>query len=195
LLLVVVMTFVFTFAGPRGGLFHSGGALLPFIYAVALVGLNTSIEWAVTHRRSWDARKARRVFGAGLVGLALLVTGFVYYPAVFLDARWRTESVTYRRLADWLAARDLQGEIVMLGDPPGYWYIARGPAIVIPNEEPDTLLVVADRYGARYLILDTNRPTPLSGLYEGSASHAGLVPVFSYQDESGRPVHVFEIAQ
>src|SRR3990172_57125 len=44
LLLFGLMTFVFTFPGPRGGLFHSGAALLPFFFPAAVVGLDASVE-------------------------------------------------------------------------------------------------------------------------------------------------------
>ena len=41
-LLFAAMTLVFTFAGDRGGLFHSTGALLPFFYAAAPLGLDAA---------------------------------------------------------------------------------------------------------------------------------------------------------
>ncbi len=45
-LLFAAMTLAFTFPGMRGGLFHSGGALLPFFFAAAGPGLE-----AVLHGR------------------------------------------------------------------------------------------------------------------------------------------------
>lgn len=62
----------------------------------------------------------------------------------------------------------------MVGDPPGYWYHGGGPSIVVPNGPVETLLLVADRYGAHYLILDRNRPAPLAALYEGGETHPRL---------------------
>ena len=61
-LLFGVMTIVFTFAGDRGGLFHSTGALLPFFYAAAPIGLDTLIGWIAARRRTWQVASARRVF-------------------------------------------------------------------------------------------------------------------------------------
>ena len=43
LCLFAAMTLIFTFAGDRGGLFHSTGALLPFFYAAAPIGLDGAI--------------------------------------------------------------------------------------------------------------------------------------------------------
>jgi hypothetical protein len=173
-LLFLAMTFVFTFPGPRGGLFHSGGALLPFLFIAALVGLDTVIDRVAARRRGWDVRLARQVFAVGLVVLALLVSGLLYYQGVVLDTRWREDEVGYGHLVEWLNARDEGEAVVMVGDPPGYWYHGGGPSIVVPNEPAETALAVADRYGARYLILDHNRPRPLASLYEGKETHPRL---------------------
>jgi 4-amino-4-deoxy-L-arabinose transferase-like glycosyltransferase len=171
-LLFLAMTLIFTFPGPRGGLFHSGGALLPFVFTSALVGLDTVIEWAAGRRRGWDAHLAKQVFGAGVVGLALLVTGFLYYRGVIV--RTPREDAGYSHLVEWLETEDQAGTVVMVGDPPGYWYYGGGPSIVVPNEPVETVLSVADRYGARYLALDRNRPVPLASLYEGLVTHPRL---------------------
>jgi hypothetical protein len=180
-LLFAAMTLVFTFPGPRGGLFHSGGALLPFIFTAAAVGLDVAIEWAAAHRRGWHVPAARRAFGVGMIGLAALVSGFLYYQGVVAGPRWR-EDPGYTDLVAWLAARDELGKVVMLGDPPGYWYAGGGPSIVLPNEPVESLLAVADRYGAHYLILDHNRPRPLVALYEKRAGHGRLQLVDNLSD-------------
>ncbi len=173
-LLFLAMTFVFTFPGQRGGLFHSGGALLPFIFAAALVGLDAAVEWAAARRRGWDARLAMQMFGAGLVGMAILVSGFLYYRGAIARARQPEAAAPYSTLAAWLAGRGEANALVMVGDPPGYWYYGGGPSIVVPNEPVETALAVADRYGAHYLILDANRPAPLAALYEGTTTHPRL---------------------
>ncbi len=183
ILLFLVMTFVFTFPGPRGGLFHSGGALLPFFFTAASVGLDVLIEWVADRRQRWDAGLAKQVFGVGVVGLALLMSGFLYYQKVVMEPGAREGIATYSDLVDWLEAED-QGEVlVMVGDPPSYWYHGGGPSIVVPNESVETALTVADRYGARYLVLDHNRPRPLVSLYEGKETHPRLWLLESPLDE------------
>jgi hypothetical protein len=170
-LLFLAMTLVFTFPGPRGGLFHSGGALLPFIFTAAMVGLDTVVEWTAARRQGWDAHMAKQVFGIGLVGLALLVTGFLYYRGVIVGTRKQGEDAAYSHLVEWLETEGQTGAVVMVGDPPGYWYHGGGPSIVVPNEPVEIALAVADRYGARYLVLDRNRPAPLASLYKGADIH------------------------
>lgn len=173
-LLFLTMTFVFTFPGPRGGLFHSGGALLPFIFTTAVVGLDVLIEWVVALRQGWNVRLAKQVFGIGLVGLALLVSGILYYQKVVEGTRWQEGDAIYHRLVEWMEAEGQADAVVMVGDPPGYWYHGGGPSIVVPNEPIETVLEVADRYGASYLVLDHNRPRPLAPIYEGNESHPRL---------------------
>ncbi len=192
-LLFIAMTFVFTFPGPRGGIFHSGGALLPFIFTAALVGLDVAIEWAATRRRGWDASAAKHVFGVGLIALAVLVSGFVYYRAVAQPTISQTGYTVYGQLVDWLNASGQIEQVVMVADPPGYWYAGGGPCIAVPNEPVETLLAVADRYGARYLVLDSNRPQPLAQLYAGDVSHPRLRTVHSFSHHPARAVILLEI--
>ena len=192
-LLLVAMTFVFTFPGPRGGLFQSGGLLLPFIFTAALVGLDVAIEWAATRRRAWDANSAKHVFGAGLVALAVLVSGFVYCRALAQPTTSQTGYTVYGQLVDWLNDRGQIEQVVMLGDPPGYWYEGGGPSIALPNEPVETVLAVADRYGARYLVLAGNRPGSLAQLYAGDISHPRLPLVHTFSDHPGQTVIVLEI--
>jgi hypothetical protein len=186
-LLFVAMTFVFTFPGPRGGLFHSGGALLPFIFTAALVGLDVLVEWGAARRSGWNVRLAKQVFGIGIVTLALMVSGFLYYQGVVAGTRWRGD---HSRLVDWLNARGEGEVVVMVGDPPGYWYHGGGPSIVVPNEPIETVLAVANRYGARYLVLDRNRPAPLASVYERSETHPRLRLVETLPDD----VRVYRVA-
>jgi hypothetical protein len=180
------MTLVFTFPGPRGGLFHSGAsgaALLPFIFTAAAVGLDVLIEWVAARRQGWDARLAKQVFGIGVVGLALLMSGFLYYQKVVVEPSAREGAATYSELVDWLEAEG-QGEVVvMVGDPPSYWYHGGGPSIAVPNEPVEIVLTVADRYGARYLVLDHNRPDPLASIYEEEETYPRLRLVETLSDD------------
>jgi hypothetical protein len=58
----------------------------------------------------------------------------------------------------------------MIGDAPAFYYHTGLSAITVPNEPPEVLPGVAVRYGATYLVLDQNRPRPLTALYEGRES-------------------------
>jgi hypothetical protein len=193
LLLFLVMTFAFTFPGPRGGLFHSGGALLPFIYTASLVGLDAAVTWASRRRSGWNADTARRVFGVGLVLLAILFTSIIGYQSLVHSDRWRGDAATYEQMAAAVAQINTEEAPVMIGDPTLYWYVIQAPALVIPNAAPEGVLAAAEKYGARYLVLDANRPEPLAALYAGDTTHPKLIPLVLYGKTTANSVKIWRI--
>jgi hypothetical protein len=166
-LLFSAMTFAFSFSGPRGGFFHSGGALLPFIVTAGLVGLNRGIIW-LGGQRNWHIAQAQRVFTAGLVVIALGMSLALAAPKL---AAWRDANAPYRWAADWLEVYTQERALdpacpVLVGNPPGFWYATHIPALAVPNEDAATAAALAERYGACWLLLNENRPAPLAPLYE-----------------------------
>lgn len=191
-LLYLAMTVVFTFPGLRGGLFHSGAALLPFVYAAALVGLDAAVEWVAARRAGWNAALAGAVFSGGLVGLALLLTGVIYFQRVLLDDRWNQTDLAYPAIAEWVAGQ-APGSVVMIGNPPAYRFHGGGLSVVVPNEPLPVTLEVARRYGVRYLVLDRNSPAPLRDHYSAEPGDPRLVLAATFSDERGRPVYLYEV--
>lgn len=55
--------------------------------------------------------------------------------------------------------------IILVGNPPSFWYHVSRPSVVVPNGDEETLLAVARRYGVDHLVLDQNRPAPLADFY------------------------------
>jgi hypothetical protein len=187
LFLFVTMTLIFAFPGARGGLFHSGTALLPSIYAAAVVGLNKSIDWIAAHRRHWDVRLAKQVFGVGMVALAVAVSGFIYYRQVIHNNAWNNADSLYPAVAQWVAQQN-PSAVVMINNPPAYRYRGGGLSVVVPNEDIETTLQVAYRYQVDYLILDRNRPVPLAEIYNQTATHPRLSLVKTFGD-----IYIFEV--
>lgn len=192
LLLYLVMTLIFTFPGLRGGLFHSGAALLPFIYAASVAGLDAIIDWVAARRAAWNPNLAKTVYSAGLVGLALVVTGFAYSQRVLLNDRWSQTDRAYPAVARWVEQQG-SGEVVMIGNPPAYRYHGGGLSVIVPNEPVEVTLAVADRYGARFLVLDRNTPPPLREHYTARPFHPRLVLSATFRDELGQPVYIYEV--
>jgi len=191
LLLFIVMTLVFAFPGARGGLFHSGAAILPFIYGLAMVGLDRVIDWAAT-RRQWDAQTAKRVLGVGLVVIALALSGFIYYQRVLKNNAWNNADRFYPAIATWLAHHDPTG-IVMIGNPPAYRYHGGGLSVVVPNENIETTLQAAQYYHVDYLVLDSNHPAPLTELYHNPTHYPTLSLVQTFGEGTGNKIYLFEI--
>ena len=166
ILLFGAMTVVFTFPGPRGALFHSGGALLPFIFTAAVIGLDTLVEAIARRRSSWRANQAKVVFSIGLVMLSIFLSIAMTIPSL-----GQPRFTAYAEIADLLAD---QNATVMIGNPPAYLYYGGFRAIVTPNEPIMATLEVADRYGATYLALDQHRPAPLDLYYADQHAHPRL---------------------
>ena len=190
-LLFLAMTVVFAFPGALGGLFHSGAALLPFIYAAAAIGLDVAVDWAAARRRGWDRRLAKTFFGLGLLLLAVFLSGFIYYGRVLSNNAWNRADTNYPLVAAWVA-QARPGATVMINNPPAYRYHGGGLSVVVPNEDIEKTLAAAAEYGVDYLVLDSNRPAPLAGVYTSTFSHPGLSLVKTFGKGPGA-VYVFEI--
>ena len=185
-LLFLTMTVAFTFPGMRGGLFHSGGALLPFFFAAAGPGLEVALHWAARRIHGWQAGRAWLVFSAGLVGLAVLLTVLALWRAGVLSGSWNDRNHGYADIGDWLAGQGADDAVVMVGDAPGFTWQTGHLSIAIPNEPLDTILAVADRYGARYLVLDSTRPRTTDALYEEETAHPRLAIDYAVGGEEQR---------
>ena len=101
-----------------GGLFHSGTALLPFIYAAAVVGLDVAVEWAAARRRRWDADLARQFFGVSLVIMAMALSGFIYYNRVIKNDAWNSADRVYTTVAAWITGEDPTATVMINNPPP-----------------------------------------------------------------------------
>ncbi|MEA3342192.1 MAG: hypothetical protein U9R15_19680, partial [Chloroflexota bacterium] len=185
-LIYSVHSLAFTFPGWRGGLFHSSGALLPFLHAAAVVGLDTSVRWAARRRRGWNLRQAQVIFTAGIVVLAIMLS---LYGLLSKLPAWNNSEQTYPVVGDWLTAREVPDDtVIMARNPPGFWYHTARPAVVVPNEGVDALLQAAERYHVEYLLLDRNCPAPLRLLYIGEEQDARLVDVATWGEKRERVV-------
>jgi hypothetical protein len=160
-LLLAVMTLLFAFPGARGGLFHSGGALLPYIYATGMVGLAQAIRWMAARRHHWRFEPAWRVFSTALLLLAIALSGLLYYRQVLQHNAWNGADTVYPGIAAWVAEQNPDA-LVMIGNPPSYRYHGGGLSVVVPNEELSTTLAAARHYRVTYLVLDRNHPAPLA---------------------------------
>lgn len=180
------MTLVFTFAGDRGGLFHSMGALLPLAYAAAPIGLDALIGWIAARRSTWRVRPARVVFTLASIGLALGLGWFVYRGRVIganvNDPVWNQADEVSLAIGRALADRGAVAPIVMVNNPPLFTYHTGLRSIVIPNGDEAMLLAAARQFGAEWVVLDANRPAGLADIYADPASDLRFRLVTSVKD-------------
>ncbi len=174
----LAMTIIFPFQGARGGYFHAGAGFQILFWALVPVGLERFIEWG-RQKRDWSPDLAQVKFGIGIIGLTILVTGFVSWQRLIGDSgaasAWGAKSHTYEQVETYLKDYHATSEdIVMVNNPPGYFAVTGRQAIVIPDGDLDTALRAAEKYDARLLILDQNYPQGLEEIYQEPGDYPGL---------------------
>ena len=173
-----LMMIVFTFAGDRGGLFHSTSALLPIFYAAAPIGLDATIGWVAARRHAWNVAAARSVFGVAAIVLTIGLAVSIYQGrvlgATWSDPVWNQADRVYETIGQWLRDRGEVDPIVMVNNPPTFTYHTGLRSIVVPNGDVDTLVAAAHQFAASWIVLDHNRTEPLAGLYAAPESDPRL---------------------
>ncbi len=180
LALFISGSLLFTFPGMRGSLFHSSAALWPWFMALAAAGIGAAVDWAAARLPHWQPERAKRLFSAMFIVVALAASLFVTQFRLAPDE----DPEAYRRIGDILPP----SAVVMAGNAPALHYYTDLAAVSVPNEPVDVLLQAADRYGVTYLALNRNRPRPLNDLYLARQSHPRLRLVESFDD-----VRLYEI--
>ncbi|RMF53632.1 MAG: phospholipid carrier-dependent glycosyltransferase [Chloroflexota bacterium] len=154
-LLFGLMTLVFALPGARGGLFHSGAALLPFWAALGAVGLQDVLIEAAQQRR-WRLSQAKIVFGGALAAWAISLSLMVFANK---RADWNHSGAFYQALS-------LPSEaIAMINDPPALYYFTGIMSVVLPNAPPSSISDLAARYGVTHVVLDRNHTKPMETLW------------------------------
>lgn len=168
LALLIVMTVIFPFAGARGGFFHAGSALQSLWWALAPLGLETVI--AAARKRGMFTPDAFKIFRAALVGIVILMTGLIFYLRVF--SGWGEGEQIYPKVESFLQQNGIQtDDIVMVRNPPGYYLMTGRSAIVVPYGDESSMLAVADRYRAKYIVIESvGAAGPIKTVYDNKQS-------------------------
>jgi hypothetical protein len=200
--LYLAMTLVFTFPSTHASMLHSTGALLPFLFASAIPGIDTAVGWIARRRRTWHPPTARKVFRFGLTAVVIVISLFDYSRSVFLSLQpvglsslWNQTNTGYVTVSRWLEENAPGEPVVMVVDPPAYYYFTHRPAIVIPNEQIAGITQVAERYHAEYLILEYDHVPSLDAIYRGEASHPSLTLEHSFPDAAGNLVQIYRVGR
>lgn len=197
LLLFTLMTLVFTFPGARGGLFHSGAALLPFFFPAALVGLDASVDTVARRLPHWQPEKSKPIFGALLTIFAIGLTLVIFQIRV-IGPDWRHPlsaqvNQVYGEIGTWLTNEGESHAIVAAGNPPGFYYFTGYQSIVIPNGDVNDLRQVMSDFRARWVMLEFNHPQGLGNLYTSPLAEPRLKLRATFKDATGQPIYLFEL--
>jgi len=200
-LLVLAMAFVFTFPATHGSMLHSAAALVAFGAVAVPPGLDAAVAWIAKRRRRWNVTQAQKFFRAGAVGLAMFLSMYMYANGVWVPPGqnataplWNGRDIEYAAIDAALDARGVPVTApIITVDPPSFINETGRRSLYMPTESTDAIFNAARQFGARYLVLQYDKPLTLRALYDGSATAAGLAPVAWAQDALGRPVILFEV--
>ena len=195
-IIFLVMSFIFPFAGSLGGLFHSSAALMPLLWALVPAGLHRVIKW-LSHLRRWDEARAQRVFAVTILGMAATLT-FALYTTKVMDVQsntslWMGPRRTYDAVVETLAELDPNYGIVAINNPPGFYVSSQRGSVVIPYGGEVELQRVVDRFAVEWVVLDVNHPEGLADLYQGQEKVPWLEERATLFDHNNEPVLIFEV--
>lgn len=197
IVLLLVMSFVFPFAGSQGGTFHSSAALMPILWCFVPFGLRRVVGFVGT-RRGWDVPAAARNFGWIFLAMAAIFTAGLYFSRVFTRTpsgmRWGADQSTYRAVGERLKAIDPDPELIAVNNPPGFYAATGIPAVVIPAGGDHALLAVVGDFHVDYVILDANHPMDLTELYERKRDLPGLTLVETIDSGTAAPILLFQVS-
>jgi hypothetical protein len=102
--------------------------------------------------------------------------------------------VLYPQAVAWLTPQLAPGEPVMILDPPAYTYYSGGrPAVVVPNNDPRTMIDVARQYGARFIVLEPAHTRPVHELYLGTENPPELTLRTVFKNGRGKELKIYEV--
>ncbi len=195
-LLLIIMSFIFPFAGARGGFFHSATAVMPFLWVLVPIGLFESIKVGA-EKRGWDLIGAQKVFGAAAVILALLMSVGLFYTRVIGPGReetiWNSSQVVYESVDQWFKKSDLENQLVAINNPPGFYVASGMKSVVIPDGGVMELREVVELFGVEWVVLDTNNPG-LMDLYENPGMVSWLMHAITLEPLPKSRIQIYRVA-
>lgn len=175
LLLFAVMTVIFPFAGSRGSFFHAGAAFQPYWWAAAPIGLDAMISWARSRGQFTDKNAPYFLQGI-LVLLAIFMTGYLVNFRV-ISSGWAKDDVIYPAVEKMFLENGIQPrEVVIVRNPPGYFIASGRSSVALPFGDESTILSVAEKYDARYLVIEKGGTFPtIQDLYDEPQSNPSFI--------------------
>ncbi|MCX8061289.1 MAG: glycosyltransferase family 39 protein [Anaerolineales bacterium] len=172
LLIIFIMSFIFPFAGWRGGYFHASAAFQPMVWCLAGQGFGVFINWGVS-RRNWEPLQAIRVFSISILFMLIAVTAFLYHQRV-IGGEWTKpiwDDISRRQVRICSALKRILGEserkdeVIMINDPIGFYLACEKPAVAVPVGGEKAIRAVSSRFAVQYLILEKDHPPDLSRFF------------------------------
>ncbi len=172
---------LFTFPALYGTTLHSEVAVFPFLNVAAIAGLDAAVDWlgrrATGTEAARRAAERKRVYLGMAIGLSAILSTFL----VLVNAHtWDATAAAYARAGHLIAADAARAPVhqgasargnnlvVMVVDPANYYVDTGQHAIMVPDQGIPTMAAVAERYGARYLVLEPAHSPAQNALWSGT---------------------------
>jgi len=159
LILFVVMSIIFPFAGSRGSFFHAAAALQTVWFTASVVGVDVLV--AKARAQGHFTPDASQVFRVALVFGMAIMTLYLAYIAIFKND-WNQFQRIYQRTEEMLAKNGAQpADVVIVANAPGYFVTSGRSAIIVPDENLESVHALADKIKAKFLVLEKTYYTDL----------------------------------
>jgi hypothetical protein len=174
IMMFLAESLLFPFASVRGGFFHAGTAFQPLWFALAPFGLDAWLARVFRNKRA--PGPIPTLFQLTLVVIVIVFSGILVKMRV-IDQGWNEGEYLYQKADRILVEQGARpDEVVMARNPPAYFIMTGRQAIVTPYGDVQSLLRAAQKFNARYVILEQNGiPLPLEDLYEHPENYPEFV--------------------
>lgn len=194
--LILMMTFVFPYAGARGSFFHSSAAIMPVFWSLVPIGLEQVIQWGLA-RREWLPERAWRMYASALVFLSFFITAGIFLVRVVglpgSMPGWQRQEMLYAQIEDQLKHEIGLDAVFAVNNPPGFNYVTGRPAVVIPSGEISDLQAVVQAYAVEWIILDQHHDQGLHEIYLNPERVDWFDVYTILKDEQDQPIYIIKI--
>jgi hypothetical protein len=133
--------------------------------------------------RGWFTPAAPRLFRVSLIlFMAALTVGLAYVSIVEND--WNQFHRSYLHVEELLVENGAQpADAVIVANAPGYFAANGRTALIVPDENLESVRALAHQFGARFLVLEKTYYTdPMIPVYQNPESQPGLTYLGEFDD-------------
>ena len=186
-ILFIVMSIIFPFAGSRGSFFHASAAIQTVWFTAAVVGVDVLVSKLRLKGRI--STNIRQVFRIALVFAMAIITVYLAYIAI-KEKDWNQFQRNYLRVEKMIVMNGaVPSDVIIVANSPAYFAETGRSAIIVPDENLDSVRQLAQKFDARFLVLEKSfYPDPLIPVFNQPENQPGLTYLGEFEN-----VRVFRI--
>ena len=182
----VLMSFVFPFAGERGGFFHEMTALQCFFWGLTPIGFEYLIGKLATIR-NWKSERAFHLFGVTLLSIVVILSLFIFVNKVTGlnngTTQWNYETYEFIKVDAFLKnSGATPDQRVMVNDSPLYYSTTGRGAIQMISGTIEGVVSAMDQFNVSYLLIDKDHTAVFDSLYNTNEDSGKFKYLFRVDD-------------